>query len=150
MSNDTHPAGEGASPSGLPSRRTVLRGVAIAGIGLPVLAACGSSSSSDSGSTAGQPTGPLASTSDVPAGGGLILDAAGIVITQPSAGTFNGFSNICTHQGCPVDNVTDGTINCVCHGSKFSITDGSVVAGPAPAPLPSEAVEVKGTEIVRA
>ena len=33
-------------------------------------------------------------------------------------------------QGCPVDNVSDGTINCTCHGSQFSIEDGSVVGGP--------------------
>ncbi len=150
MSDDTYAGGESASPPGPPNRRTVLRGVAIAGIGLPLLAACGSSTSGDSGPTAGQPTGPLASTGDVPEAGGLILDAAGIVITQPSAGTFKGFSNICTHQKCPVDNVTDGTINCICHGSKYSIEDGSVVAGPAPAPLPPKQVKVEGSDIVLA
>ena len=52
------------------------------------------------------------------------------MITQPTAGEFKGFTNICTHQSCPLDNVTDGTINCICHGSQFSIEDGTPVTGP--------------------
>lgn len=39
------------------------------------------------------------------------------------------------------------TINCQCHGSKFSATDGSVVSGPAPSPLPAEEVTVNGSDI---
>ena len=39
------------------------------------------------------------------------------------------------------------TINCQCHGSKFSATDGSVVAGPAPSPLAAEDVVVNGSDI---
>ncbi len=137
---------------GHPSRRTVLRGAALAGVGVPFLVACGGSSNgSDGGSTsAGGSTksgAALATSADVPKGGGVILDQDGIVITQPEAGTFKGFSNICTHQGCPVDNVTDGTINCTCHGSMYSIKDGSVVGGPAPSPLPEKPVTVKGDKI---
>lgn len=71
----------------------------------------------------------------------------GVVITQPSAGMFNGFSSTCTHQGCPVDNVSGGTINCICHGSQFSIKDGSVVTGPATTPLPDKPLIVTGSKI---
>lgn len=39
------------------------------------------------------------------------------------------------------------TINCQCHGSKFSATDGSVVGGPAPSPLPTEELTVNGSDI---
>jgi nitrite reductase/ring-hydroxylating ferredoxin subunit len=35
----------------------------------------------------------------------------------------------CTHQGYIVASVSGGTINCPCHGSKFSIANGSVVNG---------------------
>jgi Rieske Fe-S protein len=56
------------------------------------------------------------------------------------------FSSICTHAGCPVAEVTD-TINCNCHGSKFSITDGSVVNGPATKPLPARTVTVTGDSV---
>jgi nitrite reductase/ring-hydroxylating ferredoxin subunit len=135
-----------------PSRRTLLRGAAFAGVGLPILAACGSGGGSSNGATSAPvtPGAVLTTTADVPEGGGVILDKDGLVVTQPQAGTFKGFSNICTHQGCPVDNVSDGTINCTCHGSQFSIADGSVVSGPAPEPLPAKNVTVKGKDITLA
>ena len=41
-------------------------------------------------------------------------------------GTFMAFTAVCTHQGCIVGEVKDGTINCPCHGSKFKVADGSV------------------------
>jgi nitrite reductase/ring-hydroxylating ferredoxin subunit len=135
------------------TRRTLLRSAVLAGVATPILAACGggddepSASSPSSSSPQGEDPAPsdgqssqggggggaadaIAKTSDVPEGGGVILADPGIVITQPAAGEFKGFTNICTHQSCPLDNVTDGTINCVCHGSQFSIEDGSPVTGP--------------------
>ena len=69
------------------------------------------------------------------------------MVTQPTEGDFKGFSAICTHQGCTVGSVSDGTINCACHGSQFSIEDGSVTAGPATAALPEVQLAVKGTDI---
>ena len=92
----------------------------------------------------------LALTSDVPAGGGKILADKKIVITQPRAGSFQAFTAICTHQGCTVSSVSGGTINCPCHGSKFSLTNGSVVAGPAPSALAPVSIKVQGTSIVQA
>ncbi len=89
----------------------------------------------------------LASTNDVPAGGGLILDTEEVVITQPAAGEFKCFTAICTHMNCTVANVSGGTINCTCHGSMFSIEDGSVVAGPAPSPLAPKEITVQGKDI---
>lgn len=65
-----------------------------------------------------------------------------VVITQPAAGQFKAFSAVCTHQQCLVDQVSAGTIDCPCHGSRFSVKDGSVVAGPAPSPLPPKAITV--------
>jgi Rieske Fe-S protein len=93
--------------------------------------------------------GTLASTAEVPEGGGKIIDGVNVVITQPQAGSFKGFSAICTHQGCIVDSISDGIIGCPCHGSEFSIKDGSVVRGPATLPLPPVAIKVEGTSIVR-
>jgi Rieske Fe-S protein len=90
----------------------------------------------------------LTTTAEVPEGGGKIINARKIVVTQPQAGTFNAFSAVCTHQGCLVSTVSDGTIDCPCHGSKFSVSDGSVVHGPATAPLPPVAIKVEGTSIV--
>jgi Rieske Fe-S protein len=155
MTEATQPDRAGSAPVApahqLPSRRSLLRGVALAGVATPLVAACGSGSSGGSDDNPEASAGTvLTSTSQVPKGGGVVLDSDGVVVTQPAAGTFKGFSNICTHQGCPVDNVSDGTINCTCHGSKYSIDDGSVVAGPAPRPLPSKKVTVKGAEVTLA
>ncbi|MEW2488807.1 Rieske (2Fe-2S) protein [Streptomyces sp. NPDC048411] len=89
----------------------------------------------------------LAKTSDIPVGGGTIFTEQKVVVTQPKKGEFKGFSAICVHAGCTVDSVSDGTINCPCHGSKYRITDAAVVAGPAPGPLPTERITVTGDTI---
>ncbi|MFI5978336.1 Rieske (2Fe-2S) protein [Streptomyces sp. NPDC051452] len=89
----------------------------------------------------------LAETSDIPEGGGKVFKDRKIVVTQPKKGEFKAFSAICTHQGCTVNRVTDGTIDCPCHGSKFHIADGSVADGPATRPLPKKSIKVEGNSI---
>ena len=86
----------------------------------------------------------------MPVGGGLIFAAKGVVVTQPTQGEFKAFSSVCTHQNCPVTSVDGGTINCTCHDSKFSITDGSVKTGPATRPLAAKSVKVDGENITLA
>ena len=87
----------------------------------------------------------LATTADVPVGSGLIVD--GVVLTQPSAGVFKGFSTVCPHAGCSVSKIADGTIDCPCHGSKFNL-DGTVAKGPASKPLEPKRIVVQGSSIV--
>ena len=111
-------------------------------------AASPSPSAPSSASASAVPSGPGAATAEVPVGGGVILDDADYVITQPTAGEFKAFSKICTHQQCPVTEIKGGTINCQCHGSKFSIEDGSVQSGPATRPLPEAEVAVAGDQVV--
>ncbi|MFW6091104.1 MAG: Rieske (2Fe-2S) protein [Actinomycetota bacterium] len=95
----------------------------------------------------------LATTDEVEVGGGMILADQEVVLTQPSSGEFKGFTSVCTHQGCTVDSISDGTINCPCHGSRYSIEDGSVVqaaTGLTPEqqePLPEVPITVDGTSI---
>jgi len=91
----------------------------------------------------------LAKTSDVPVGGGTILTDKKIVITQPQSGTFHAFTAVCTHAGCTVGSVSSGTINCPCHGSRFNISNGSVVNGPAASPLAPVNIKVQGTSILQ-
>ncbi len=110
------------------------------------------SASETSASAAPSSAGPTADAahtvakSDVAEGGGKI--GSDFVITQPAAGTYKAFSNVCTHQGCLVNKIADGTIDCPCHGSKYSIKDGSVTAGPAPSPLPSKTVTASGDNLL--
>jgi Rieske Fe-S protein len=92
----------------------------------------------------------LANTSDIPSGGGKVFEGQKVVVTQPSEGEFKAFTAVCTHQGCTVDDVSDGTINCPCHGSKFKIADGSVAGGPASEPLAEKKIKVSGGKITLA
>ena len=101
--------------------------------------------SASSGPAAAPAGNVIAKTADVPVGSGLIVDK--VVVTQPSAGVFKGFSAICTHAGCTVNKIADGTIDCPCHGSKFNL-DGTVANGPAAKPLEVKAVTVQGDSIV--
>lgn len=86
----------------------------------------------------------VATVEEVPVGGGVVLAGAAVVLTQPEAGEFRAFSTTCTHEGCPVDEVVGDEIVCPCHGSRFSIADGSRTEGPASEPLEEYPVTVTG------
>jgi len=133
------------------ARRGVLFGAGALGAGA-LLAACGGTKTeTPTATTAASPadtsvpgSGTQVKVADVPVGGGLIIKDAEVVVTQPKAGVFHAFSALCTHKQCTVGTVTDSEIDCPCHGSRFSATDGSVVKGPAREPLPAKAVSVTG------
>lgn len=93
------------------------------------------------------PEGTEVPISDVPVGGGVVVEKK-YVVTQPTDGDFKVFSAICTHQQNPVGEVTDKQIVCNFHQSHFSITDGSVVSGPAQSALPAVAFVKSGDNIV--
>ena len=164
-----------SKPRPLPiSRRRALSGATTVGIGLPLLAACGDDggtpTATDSGSPSPAPTsapaptspGPtsssatssappatagVVSTADVPVGGGVVLADDGVVVTQPAEGEIHVFDVVCTHQGCPVGQVTD-VIVCPCHGSEFDLTSGDPLSGPATAPLAAVGFSVEGDQVV--
>jgi nitrite reductase/ring-hydroxylating ferredoxin subunit len=131
-------------------RRTMLRttaAVAAGGVTAAGLAACSGSSTSAVTSTTATPacgsgTAPagtvLGAATDIAVGSGKIFTDQKVVVTHPDAGTYKGFSSICTHKGCEVGKVQDNVIVCTCHGSQFSASDGSVKNGPASAPLPRD------------
>ncbi|HEY9332548.1 MAG TPA: Rieske (2Fe-2S) protein [Streptomyces sp.] len=135
-------------------RRTVVTAAGAVSVAA-VLTACGSSKESSGSDAVKQTNGSgaasggavLAKTTDIPEGGGTIFKDEGVVVTQPAAGEFKAFSSKCTHAGCTVSAVSDGTINCPCHGSKFDVATGDVKAGPATTPLPATEITVEGDSI---
>jgi nitrite reductase/ring-hydroxylating ferredoxin subunit len=129
-------------------RRTVVAGLC----GIGCVAALTGCAAYGSGTTAPAPAAAapagggaaaaLVATADVPVGGGVVFADRDVVVTQPAAGTFKAFTATCTHQGCKVTEVANGTINCPCHGSRFAIADGAVADGPAPKPLAARTITV--------
>jgi Rieske Fe-S protein len=196
---ESRSSGAGRDPD--PTRRGVLLGVGLAGLG-GVLAGCSTAAVPYDANEAGiPPNGPapdamassgapgsgamssspaprggqasrparkkakpkpkgtvLGAASDIPVGGGAIYTAAKVVVTQPvsgqykvtqpASGQYKAFSAVCTHVGCLVNKVTSGTIDCPCHGSEFKITNGAVVAGPAPSPLPARQIKIVDDQVI--
>lgn len=149
-------------------RRQVLCGIMAMGIlGTATLTACSEdtpaadapadSAGTPTGTTSAPPAGgnanALAQVSQIPVGGGTIVqapDGTQLVIVQPAAGDFKAFNASCTHQGTTVGAPQGGTMTCPNHGSKFSAADGSVQQGPAGAPLKPVAIAVSGDNITLA
>jgi Rieske Fe-S protein len=90
----------------------------------------------------------LGAASEIPLGGGKIYTAAKVVVTQPARGQYKAFSAVCTHVGCIMSAVTNRAIDCPCHGSQFKITNGAVITGPAPSPLPAKQIKIVGGNVI--
>ena len=138
------------------TRRSLLNGAlpaAVAGIAGFVWARAAVDESS--GSAAANSYGPPASSggkrlvalSDVPAGVGVVLDSAKVVVVRDPDGV-HAFSAVCTHQGCLVSSVADGSITCPCHGSVYDAKTGRPTHGPATQALAPVEVTVSGGEVV--
>ncbi|MGW4486050.1 Rieske (2Fe-2S) protein [Amycolatopsis sp. NPDC004368] len=141
----------------LHTRRSVLTtGAAVAGVavGTVALAACGAGSDSgSSGGDAPKPGGKVIALADVPVGqakSAKTPDGQDVIVAQPTAGTVNCFSAICTHQGCTVNPPQGAEIHCPCHGSVFDSLTGAVKNGPAEKPLPKVNVKVDNGQVVTA
>lgn len=130
------------------SRRDLFRSfglVALGGGSAAVLAACSGSGYGTNPGSAPSPSGTLTiAKTAVPTGSGM--EKNGFIVTQPTAGTFKAFSNICTHQGCPITDISGSTIMCNCHGSEFNL-DGSVKRGPASRPLTAAKITEDGNKL---
>ncbi|MEP6598172.1 MAG: Rieske (2Fe-2S) protein [Actinomycetota bacterium] len=147
-------------PERVLSRRAALRGSLVSLLGgvagylvarnsAAARAKPGTTAANAYGPTPGQTGGLLASVDQVPRGGGLILSREAIVLTRTTTDDIHAFSALCTHQGCTVDAVAAGTIDCPCHGSMFDATTGAVISGPARRALASTPVVVRAGSIYR-
>ncbi|MFB7927503.1 MULTISPECIES: Rieske (2Fe-2S) protein [Streptomyces] len=152
---------ESVQPRSGPSRRAVVAAAGAAGLTVALTAcgsddkASGSSTEQGSGGSASSPEAgaggaALAKTADIPEGSGKIFKDEKVVVSQPAAGQYKAFSTICTHRDCPMVDLKDDIISCTCHGSEFSVLDGSVKKGPAVEPLAAKQVTVNGDSITLA
>jgi Rieske Fe-S protein len=134
---------EDACPSTAVPRRQALAG---AGVVLGAAVCAGTGIAPQAAAMPNTPDGIIvARTSDVPVGSGVVV--GDVMVTQPSPGVFMGLSARCTHRGCALSGVANGTIFCPCHGAQFNL-DGSVARGPARWPLAQRPVSVQGDAIV--
>ena len=145
--------------------------------GASILAACGGGGEASSPVTNEEATGRIEGAKEATGGGGStvaqvqgggaiaqesdVTPGSAVEFTdeelgQPAVlvrldnGDFKAYSAVCTHQGCTVA-YKNGQLACPCHGSVFDPAKGaSVVAGPAPRPLPEIPVKVQGGEVVKA
>lgn len=136
----THPTNPVAS------RRIVFQGLGALGVAA-ALAGCGGGGESAPAPSAGT---SLASISEVPVGGGVILSDQKIVLTQATEGDFKAFTAVCTHSGNTVTGVNDSMIECDFHGSRFDAATGEVLNGPANDALAEIAITVDGDQILSA
>jgi 3-phenylpropionate/trans-cinnamate dioxygenase ferredoxin subunit len=62
------------------------------------------------------------------------------------AGTFYAFDDTCTHLECSLaeGDLQETTVTCRCHGSKFDVTSGAVLRGPAQKPVETYQTRVEG------
>jgi Rieske Fe-S protein len=81
--------------------------------------------------------------SDISIGTLRRIDGEPAVIARDARGLY-AMTITCTHQGCDLEAVGTGNtarLDCPCHGSRFD-QNGSVINGPAEAPLAHFAVEL--------
>ncbi|MGC5362616.1 Rieske (2Fe-2S) protein [Streptomyces sp. DT24] len=131
------------------ARRTVLKGAALAGAAGLGVAACSTESKLGHAQTP-TPTAPveLGAPSEVPVGGSRLYRDKRLVVTCPAEGQYKAFSAQCTHAGCLLDKVESNEGRCPCHGSRFDVTTGQVVQGPATVPLSPVPVRVEAGKLV--
>ena len=130
-------------------RRAVIQLMGVSALALGGLSSCSNPSPTTGGPTPTARAGLRIPMSSIPVGGGIIRAADKVVITQATAGQYRAFSAVCQHQGCIVDSIQGNNIICPCHGSRYSIVDGSVVNGPTTRPLiPAKSVIADGTDLV--
>jgi len=132
-----------------PARRTVLKGAALAGAAGLGAAAC--STESELGhAEVPAPTEPvdLGTADAVPVGGARLYREQRLVVSCPAKGEYKAFSAQCTHAGCVLDKVEGTEGNCSCHGSRFDVTTGRAIHGPATVPLPEVPITAQGGKLV--
>ncbi|MFV0136652.1 Rieske 2Fe-2S domain-containing protein [Streptomyces sp. HMX87] len=130
-----------------PSRRTVLRGAAVAPVAGLGAAAC---SPGDGVEGPGRPAEPveLGGEKEIAEGGAKLYRDQKVVVSRAADGSLKAYSSVCTHAGCPMTKLEGTTLTCFCHGSEFDARTGEVLRAPATVPLKELPVQVEDGRIV--
>jgi Rieske Fe-S protein len=101
----------------------------------------------------GYPIKIIAQAIEIPIGGCKIFtypaDDRPCFLLRPAEDTYVAFSRLCTHHTCPVFyQPADQIFTCPCHGGIFSASNGAVLGGPPPKPLPQLILERRGNDII--
>ncbi len=89
---------------------------------------------------------PVLRDAELPEGESRYAEIEGVgVMVARDGGAVYALSNRCVHRGGPLDEgeLSGGCVTCPLHGSKFRLSDGSVVRGPAAYPQPAWQVRVR-------
>jgi Rieske Fe-S protein len=70
------------------------------------------------------------------------------LLLRTGADAYVAYSQKCTHLSCAVFPSADGKrLECPCHEGHFAVSDGRVLQGPPPRPLPRILLEQRGGEL---
>jgi len=99
------------------------------------------------------PQAAIANVGEIPVGGvklfGYPTPSDRCILVRAAENEYNAFSQKCTHLSCAVYYEKEANrLACPCHHGYFSATDGSVLQGPPPRPLPRILLERQGQEFV--
>ncbi len=106
----------------------------------------------------GRPDGPypervIAQASELPVGEVRLFNYPGpddnCILIHTTENRFVAYSQKCTHLSCAVYySKKDNRIECPCHEGYFSATDGRVLQGPPPRPLPRVELAQRGDQLI--
>ncbi len=93
----------------------------------------------------------VAETTEVPSGSlkKITINGKEILIANVE-GKYYAIGNKCTHRGGDLSkgSFSGKIVRCPRHGTKFDVTTGEVVAGPAKTPEPTFEVKVEGKNVL--
>jgi len=94
---------------------------------------------------------PVAQANEIREGEMHVVDVSGskVALTRID-GHLHAFEDTCTHAGCSLaSGELDGpVVSCPCHGSRFDVTSGAVLRGPARRPVRRYVVRTEGEDVL--
>ena len=95
---------------------------------------------------------PVANSEDVPAGTMQMVqvDGTDILVVHDASGEWHATQGICTHEYFELDKgfLTDGTLTCALHLSRFDLENGEALDPPAELPLALYPVSIEDGQVV--